>query len=472
MPEGTTILWFRQNFRLEDNLAAVSAVQGAAQVVPLFIWSPEEEGVWPPGGASKWWLHHSLSSLTSHLREQGSNLIIRQGSTQQVIADVLRETCAHTVHFDNRHDPPGVAQQRALLQAGLPMQGHTVDLLFEPDKVKNLSGGPYKVFTQFYKSCVALGIDLTTLPAPRIPLCPDLSSLELEQLGLLPKIAWDAGFSDIWHPGEEGANNQLDRFLDRVENYKQSRDFMAQAGISNLSPHLRWGEISPRQVASKVCQATRLEPGEDPFVRQLFWREFSRHLLYHFPETDLHPLNKQFADFPWRTDEEALRKWQKGQTGYPVVDAGMRQLWQTGTMHNRARMVVASFLVKDLLIPWQEGAKWFWDTLVDADLANNTMGWQWTAGCGADAAPYFRVFNPVLQGKKFDPEGAYVGKWVPELRRLPPEFIHAPWTAPPDVLQMAGVELGKDYPQPMVDHDAARKRALAALESISQPSLF
>ena len=290
-----------------------------------------------------------------------------------------------------------------------------------------------------------------------------VNSLTLSELGLLSDVDWATGRHAVWQPGQKGAHDALHRFLsDGVDNYAGGRDQPAERWTSSLSPHLHFGEISPRQIASRL-RTVRGE-GASSFLRELGWREFSHHLLYHFPQLDRYPLREQFASFPWCEDKDGLRAWQRGQTGYPLVDAGMRQLWKTGWMHNRVRMVAGSFLVKDLLINWRRGAEWFWDTLVDADLANNSMGWQWVAGCGADAAPFFRIFNPIAQGEKFDREGTYVKRWVPELAQVPSRSIHAPWRAPDHVLRTAGLTLGLDYPEPIIDHAYARQRALDALQ--------
>ncbi|MCC6144121.1 MAG: FAD-binding domain-containing protein, partial [Candidatus Hydrogenedentes bacterium] len=315
------------------------------------------------------------------------------------------------------------------------------------------------------------------LPEPEAMAAPCQwpESVPVEDLDLLPGIPWDRGIREAWTPGAAGAQAELQRFLDdALHHYANDRDRMDRPGTSRLSPHLHFGEISPRMVCHAVQQYAAVEErsgliaGAEAHVRQIYWREFAHHLLYHFPHTPGEPLREAFRAFPWRHDEAALRAWQHGQTGYPIVDAGMRELWATGWMHNRARMTAASFLVKHLLLPWQAGAKWFWDTLVDGDLANNTLGWQWTAGCGADAAPYFRVFNPILQGRKFDPEGDYVRRWVPEIAGLPDAYLHAPWEAPDEDARAAGVILGETYPKPIVDHAAARDRALAAYQEIKQ----
>jgi deoxyribodipyrimidine photo-lyase len=290
----------------------------------------------------------------------------------------------------------------------------------------------------------------------------------LEDLELEPKIDWAAGMRAAWRPGEEGAQQELKRFLAGVEGYASDRNYPSKPGTSRLSPHLHFGEISPREIWHSVLARRNRENAAavDAYLREVGWREFAYHLLFHFPFTADECLRREFDRFPWSNNRDLLRRWQRGETGYPLVDAGMRELWATGWMHNRVRLVAASFLTKHLRMRWQEGAYWFWDTLVDADLANNALGWQWTAGCGADAAPYFRIFNPVLQSEKFDPEGDYIRCWAPELRGLPVPWIHKPWTAPELVLAEAGVQFGVNYPFPLVEHEQARCEALQAYERL------
>lgn len=472
-----SIVWFRADLRLADQPALDAAARRGGPVVPVFVWSPEEEGRWPPGAAARWWLHHSLSSLAASLEALGSRLVVRQGPAGETLRRLVEETGAQSVFWNRRYEPAAIERDtatKALLQsAGVDAESFGGGLLHEPWTVANRQGQPFQVFTPFYKTCLGDGHAADDLlPAParlRSPAeWPD--SVPVDRLGLLPQIDWAAGFRDHWQPGEIGAGRRLARFAEHtLLGYKAGRDQPAGDGVSELSPHLHFGELSPRQVRDAARRQAAAFAGPDkaeaaePFVRQLYWREFAHHLLYHFPHTPDEPLRPQFARFPWRRDPRLLRAWQRGQTGYPLVDAGMRQLWRIGWMHNRVRMVVASFLVKDLLLSWREGAAWFWDTLVDADLANNTLGWQWTAGCGADAAPYFRIFNPVSQGEKFDPAGDYVRRWVPELAALPAAWIHRPWEAPAEVLRAACVTLGENYPRPIVDHATARAAALAAL---------
>jgi deoxyribodipyrimidine photo-lyase len=342
-------------------------------------------------------------------------------------------------------------------------------LLFEPWAVRTQQDEPYRVFSPFWKACLARPQPEPPGPAPGEISGPERwpATLRLDELGLEPSVDWAGGLRLNWRPGEAGAVDELSRFLEVLEGYPTKRDRPDMVGTSRLSPHLHFGEVSPRQIWSAVSGTWRGHPAAaQSFLREFGWREFAHHLLWYFPHTPEQPLRERFADFPWRADAERLRRWQRGRTGYPIVDAGMRQLWQTGWMHNRVRMITASFLVKHLLISWREGASWFWDTLVDADLANNTLGWQWTAGCGADAAPYFRIFNPVSQGERFDPDGHYVRRWVPELGTLPRAWIHKPWEAPAHVLAAAGVAPGGNYPRPVVTHREARARALGAFELV------
>jgi len=424
---SATIVWFRLDLRLADNPALQAAVERGRPVIPVYIWVPEEEGKWPPGAASRWWLHHSLAALDASLRQRGSRLIIRRGPSLETLRALMQETGADTVFWNRRYEPAIIARDKTI-KAGLPAESFNSALLFEPWELK-----PYRVFTPFWKACLAKG--LISHPVGRaVPSAPSRwpASVPLNELQLLPKLDWARGFD--WEPGEAGARKLLQRF--NPSRYTAERDRPDLRGTSRLSPHLHFGEIGPRQIwAALVKNADQSGWG---YLRQLGWREFAHHLLYHFPHTADEPLRPEFAKFPWQPDRKQLRAWQRGQTGYPLVDAGMRELWSTGWMHNRVRMVVASFLVKDLLISWQDGAHWFWDTLVDADLANNTLGWQWVAGSGADAAPFFRIFNPTSQAEKFDPRGEYARHWVPE------------------------------PVAPIVDHAVARKRALAALEKIKK----
>jgi deoxyribodipyrimidine photo-lyase len=474
-----TLLWFRLDLRLADNPALSAALQGGGPVVPVFIWSPEEEGDWPPGAASKWWLHQSLEAVSADLRALGSQLILRRGPALDTLRALVRETGAGAVYWNRRYELAVIARDKqvkaALRQDGLMVKSFNAALLHEPWTIRNTSGKPFQVFTRFWEHCLALPDPEKALPAPKQMASPKKwpTSLPLESLELEPKINWAEGIRAAWQPGEAGAAANLKRFLERAfDDYPDGRNRPDLSGTSRLSPHLHFGEISPRQVwhaVSRLAARRKLKPNQwrrSQFLAEMGWREFAYHLLYHFPHTPAEPLRPEFKKFPWRKKASWLEAWQQGRTGYPIVDAGMRELWATGWMHNRVRMVVASFLVKDLLQPWQDGAAWFWDTLVDADLANNTLGWQWTTGCGADAAPFFRVFNPTIQGEKFDPEGNYVRRWCPELAKLPAKWIHKPAQAPAEVLKSAGVELGRDYPKPIVWHASAREVALEAFVRI------
>ena len=479
MIQHPTILWFRLDLRLADNPALHAAMQRARPILPVYIWAPDEEKTWQPGGASRWWLHHSLARLDADLQKLGSRLIIRRGPALETLRQLAAETKAEAVFWHRRYEPALIARdsliKKSLQGDGLTAESFNSALLHEPWEIQNSSGRPFQVFTAFWKNCLSKSEPVKPLPTPKSLPAPVKwpKSEKLDALELLPKINWADGIAAAWEPGEAGAAANLRQFIkNALVDYPDGRNRPDVRGSSRLSPHLHFGEISPRQVWRAVQDAVdaNRQPGTSRaasvYLSEIGWREFAHHLLFHFPRTTNEPLRPEFAKFPWRDDDTALRKWQRGRTGYPIVDAGMRELWATGWMHNRVRMIVASFLTKDLLIPWQEGAKWFWDTLVDADLASNTLGWQWTAGCGADAAPYFRVFNPVSQGNQFDPEGEYVRRWVPELAKLPAQWIHLPWEASADELSAAKIVLGKDYPKPMVDHGVARQRALAAWEKI------
>jgi deoxyribodipyrimidine photo-lyase len=461
-----TVVWFRQDLRLTDNLA-LSAAAACGTIVPVYVWAPEEEGAFPPGAATKWWLHQSLAALQKSL---GGALVLRQGRTLDCLRAVVKETGATRVHWNRRYEPAAIERditiETALRQDGIEVHTFNSALLWEPWQVqKSNGGGPYQVFTAFYRHCLTLGTPPKPARAPRFK-TSRAPSVELSSLRLEPTIDWAASIRSTWQPGETGAVAQLKRMLaSRVENYGEDRNRPDRVGTSRLSPHLHFGEISPREIWHAI-HSRYPKKYADPFLRQLIWREFAYHLLYYFPRTATEPLRSKFTDFPWRNNAKMLRAWQRGRTGYPIVDAGMRELWSTGWMHNRVRMIVASFLVKHLRLHWEEGAYWFSDTLVDADLANNTLGWQWSAGCGADAAPYFRIFNPVLQGEKFDPDGAYVRRWVPELANLPKRWVHQPWNMPEPERRRIGLRLGQTYPKPIVNHATARQEALNAFQSL------
>jgi len=473
--EKPAILWFRQDLRTDDHPALHAASANGRAVQPVFILDDTSEGEWRIGGAGRWWLHHSLSALQAQLMELGAPLLLRCGAASDVLAVLAQEIDAGSVHCSLRYEPSGSAQEErvrtALAKIGVSFTAHSGALLHDPHALRTGTGVPYKVYTPFAKSLRAKVEIESPLAAPRSlrGVVKQPVGLSLDSLQLLPSKDWAGTMRVWWTPGERGAQKRLAAFIaDPVRQYGEARDIPSQDGTSSLSPHMHWGELSPRRVWTDVSRSTAgRSNGAAKFLAEILWREFAAHVLLNFPATASKPLRPEFAKFPWQPSKRHLRAWQVGRTGYPIVDAGMRQLWATGWMHNRVRMIVASFLVKHLLQSWQDGARWFWDTLCDADLASNTLGWQWSAGCGADAAPYFRIFNPILQGEKFDPQGDFVRKWVPELSKVPSEFIHQPWEAPPMVLAASGVVLGETYPQPIIDHPTARDRALAALKQVS-----
>jgi deoxyribodipyrimidine photo-lyase len=434
---GGVIVWFRQDLRLEDNPALHAAVKTGQPVIPVYIWSPEEEGDWAPGAASKWWLHHSLQALAEDLESRGSRLILARGRALAVLKKLAASTGATAIHWNKRYEPAAVqcSQQvsEGLSKSAIEPVEFNGALLADPTRFTNKTGKPYQVFTAFKRGLLHV-LD----PGPRVPVPRKLhkpgiwpKSASLKSLGLMPKIQWYKTMAASWVPGERGANQNLNAFLRKsIGDYATARNLPAIKGTSRLSPHLHFGEIGPRQVWHALGARGR----NSVFLSEILWREFAYHLLHHFPHTTTKPMHAEFAKFPWRRNTRLLRAWQKGTTGIPMVDAGMRELWAMGWMHNRVRMVASSFLVKNLLITWQDGTHWFWDTLVDADLANNTLNWQWAAGCGADAAPYFRIFNPETQAKRFDPQNVYIRKWVPQ----------------------------EGYPKPVVDLKQTREAALDA----------
>ena len=462
---GPALLWFRNDLRLADNPALRDALATGGPVLPVYILDDAAAGAWQAGGAARWWLHGSLASLQRDLAGPGLRLKLLRGDAAGCIERLVTESGAGSVHWNRRYEPWAIGQDKAI-KAGLERQGVTVrshkgSLGREPWEVLRQGGAPYKMFTPFWRAWAALGDLPAPLPAPGAvgePVEPDTAALAA--LGLLPTAPdWAHGLRAAWTPGEAAAHDALDAFVEeRLAGYRRLRDFPAEPGVSLLSPRLHHGELSPRQ----VWHRTRSVAGAEPFLRQLVWREFAHHLLFHFPQMPEEPLRPEFARFPWSDEPGLFEAWARGRTGYPLVDAGMRELWHTGYMHNRVRMVVASFLTKDLLLPWQLGAAWFWDTLCDADLANNSMSWQWAAGCGTDAAPYFRIFNPASQAAKFDPKGTYIRRWVPELAKLPDAATHEPAAVSGLDLQAAGVRLDRTYPCPIVDHAFARRRALEA----------
>ncbi|MBU2534267.1 MAG: DNA photolyase family protein [Alphaproteobacteria bacterium] len=468
------IVWFRNDLRLRDH-PALSAAAGAP-IVAVHVLDDAAAGNWARGGASRWWLHQSIDALATELATAGVQLVLRRGGSVEVISELARETGAQAVHCSRGFEPWSVELETGLRDKlhsqGVLLRRFAGVLIHDPDQIKTKEGGPYKVYSPFWRTLsgqeIRVPVSRPTLHGYRGHVASD----RLADWGLEPtRPDWAEGLRETWTPGEVGAQRRLAEFLDTaIEQYDARRDLPGIEGTSRLSPHLHFGEVSPAQVWQAVGNAIgrRGLTGKAPtvFLKELVWREFSYHLLHHFPSLPEKAFREPFERFPWAPHQGDIGAWQKGRTGYPIVDAGMRELWATGWMHNRVRMITASFLTKHLMVPWQVGEAWFWDCLVDADLASNSASWQWVAGSGADAAPYFRIFNPILQGQKFDPEGEYVRRWVPELAKLPGKYLHAPWTAPAGVLGAAGVRLGETYPVPIVEHGAARERAMAAYEMI------
>ena len=477
-----TIVWFARDLRLADNPALTAAIARGGSVLPLFILDDADAGQWRPGAASRWWLHQSLVALSTDLRDRGARLVCRSGRAEELLATLIAETSADAVYWSRRYEPWAVARD-ARIEASLNGQGINVrtfnaSLLHDPGTLVNASGGPYRVFSAFCRALRASYRSVAPTPAPATirGTSFDIASEELDAWRLEGDIALSRpAVRQTWIAGEASAHARLDEFLgDAISSYHERRNEPGTDGTSRLSPHLHFGEIGPRQIWWNVTgravgdRGLTASPGAEAYLSEIAWREFSYHLLFKFPAVPESPLREEFARFPWSRSRIRLARWQRGVTGYPIVDAGMRQLWATGWMHNRVRMIVASFLLKDLMIDWREGQRWFHDTLVDADLANNAASWQWVAGSGADAAPYFRVFNPVSQGRKFDPVGSYIRRWIPELAALPNAVIHNPWEASRDELRAAHIEPGVTYPARIVDHAAARDRALDAFHALKR----
>jgi deoxyribodipyrimidine photo-lyase len=474
--QSPVIVWFREDLRLADNPALAAALETERPVIPLYILDEETQGLRRHGGASRWWLHHSLESLAKSLSDIGGTLVLRRGSTAPIMDNIVAETGAEYIVWNRRYGGGEIELDKAL-KSCLTGRGIRIDtfngrLLNEPWTIKTSSGTPFQVFTPYWKAARASSVPVEPLAAPEkiAAWSGSIDSDDLKSWELLPTGPdWSKGIAACWTPGEAGAAERLSEFLEgRIDNYASRRDEPAVEATSRLSPHLAFGEISPLQIrcATEWPDTSGGEKNKRKFMSEIGWREFCYHLLFQYPDLAKVNIQSKFDEMDWADPGEAYKAWKKGQTGYPLVDAAMRQLWQTGWMHNRCRMVVGSFLVKHLQIDWRLGEQWFWDTLVDADPANNPAGWQWIAGSGADAAPYFRVFNPILQSRKFDPKGCYIRQFCPELADLSDDDIHAPWEADPETLKAAGVTLGETYPHPIVDHGKARKRALAAYEQV------
>ena len=466
------ICWFRSDLRLMDNPALFNAIK-FGDILPVYIFDDVNSGEFTMGAASRWWLHHSLCFLNKSL---DGNLLVYKGDPIKILPEIIKKYSIDAVYWNRCYEPWQIKRdaliKQKLKELGLQVFSYNGSLLFEPWEVLKQDATPYKVFTYYYrKGC------LKEAKEPRDPFSkPEKisfiehkNSTDINDLQLLPKISWLAKLESYWQIGEKAAHTRLDSFLESgLDGYKDGRNFPAKKNVSRLSPYLHFGEISPHYIWYKAHSTQSLNHNEDvdAFCSELGWREFSHYLLYHFPELPNKNWNSKFDAFPWREDLTLLKAWQTGQTGIPIIDAGMRELWQTGYMHNRVRMIVASFLVKNLLLDWRLGAQWFFDCLVDADLANNSASWQWVAGCGADASPYFRIFNPVTQGKRFDATGEYTKRFVPELKNMPDKYLFNPWEAPDAVLKQAGIVLGSDYPKPIVDLKISRQRALVAFANL------
>jgi deoxyribodipyrimidine photo-lyase len=478
MMQAPVIVWFRNDLRLEDNHALHAASLTQKPVICLYIY--DEHTGRPLGSAQKWWLHHALNALGHSMQAIGARLVLRSGDSFTILNQLINDTGARGVFWNRRYDPSALNNdvdiKKNLTNAHIDVKSFDGQLLHEPTLIKTGSGTPFRVYTPFWRAFRACEPPRAPFPKP-IHLqdgSDSLKSNRLDDWKLLPKNPnWAAGFEGAWHPGEMGAHQRLNEFIKSgLNGYGEGRNIPAIASTSKLSPHLLFGDISPFQIWHKVSHLAHIPPKDlEVFQKELVWREFAYHLLFHFPNLKSDNFNPNFDAFEWpSTDETQLSAWKKGQTGYPIVDAGMRQLWQTGWMHNRIRMIAASFLIKHLMMDWRLGEQWFWDTLLDACPANNPAGWQWVAGSGADASPYYRIFNPIIQGEKFDPEGDYVRRFVPELKDMPAKFIHKPWEAPLLVLKAAGVHLGKNYPLPLIDHNAGRDRAMEAFKALKNPS--
>lgn len=466
------IVWFRSDLRITDNPALVEAIESKKGLICLFIYEPKEHGYWELGEASRYWLGMSLLVLQEEIKKIGGKLLIREGDSATILLKLFSETGADSIYYNHLYEP-ALMKRDAKIKSALENKGIAVhafhgNLLYDPKDILALHGKPYQAFTAFKNAVVKHFTVAKPLAAPTkiTSFRKALSSLPINKTSLAIKTPTVKKLGKYWVSGTRAAHAVLAKFVQmKANSYSKKRDFPSFEGTSHLSPYLHFGEISPREVlhAAKKYGA---------FLNEILWREFAHHTLIAFPYTTTESMKTEFRKFPWNKNAKAMKAWQEGKTGYPFIDAGMRELQNTGWMHNRARMAVASFLVKDLFIPWKDGAKWFWDHLVDADLANNSLNWQWCAGCGVDAAPFFRIFNPILQGKKFDPEGKYIKKFVPELKNLPAKYIHAPWEAPEEVLKKAKIQIGSDYPMPICDHEETRKKALKIFHKLKKSAPF
>ena len=469
LAKNINVMWFRQDLRLADNPALTNALEDG-KTLPIFILDNVNSKEHVNGAASKWWLHHSLIKLNKSLKNK---LCFFTGNPIDILDEIHKQFEISNIFWSRCYEPWRIKRDKKIKKyfsdQNVNVNTFNGSLLWEPWNIAKKDGTPYKVFTPYYrKGCLNSDKPRMPLPAPNLSnlISIDNHDLKIEDLELMPKHNWYNKMISLWSPGEEGAHSKIEEFISNgLNNYKEGRNFPSNQNVSQLSPHLHFGEVSPNQVwyrAKTKEGKLGIKKDLDHFLSELGWREFSFNLLYHFPFLPKENLQKKFDNFPWDNDKDKLKKWQKGLTGYPIVDAGMQELWQTGYMHNRLRMVVGSFLVKNLLLHWHHGERWFWDCLIDADLASNSAGWQWIAGSGADAAPYFRIFNPITQGQKFDPDGKYTRKYLPVLNDMPDKFLFNPWEAPEDVLRSAGVKLGENYPLPIVEIGSSRQKALEA----------
>ncbi len=473
MSEEVAIVWFRNDLRLLDNPALYHAYKNYNRVIPIYIFDENLGGNWKRGEASKWWLHHALFHLNRDLNKEGCTLIIKKGETLEQLRKILSFTKAKEIFFNSLYELFNIKLEQEVEKLcsllGAKVTRFKGNLLLEPWGIKNKQGNNFNAFTPYWNACKKKVNLPSSLPKPEFKVYHiQLSSDSLDDLNLLPKkVDWAGGLRDTWEASEKRALQLFETFIDnRLGDYSELRERPDIIGTSFLSPYLHFGQISVEYIYNSLrflsCRNQTLSQEIEKYLSEIGWREFSYYLLYNFPRLPEENFKSYFDKFPWNTDKKLLKAWQKGLTGYPIVDAGMRQLRSIGWMHNRVRMIVASFLTKNLLISWREGAKWFWDNLVDADLANNSANWQWVSGSGADAAPYFRIFNPVLQGEKFDPKGEYVRKWVLELALLPNMNIHKPW----ENFSSKGFKIGMTYPQPIVNYNISRAHALAIYKQI------
>lgn len=475
--EERIIYWFRQDLRVKDNPALFDSIK-SGKILPVYILDDVNSGDCFMGKASQLWLYHSLKSLKQSLQ---GNLLVFRGDSKEVLKKLSREYSATSIYWNRCYEPWQIELSKSIKleckSNGVEAKSYNSSLLWEPWEVLKGDSSIYKVFTPYYRNgCLSR-------PSPRVAVLNDGSadlfskasfiefnnSNNLEDLRIAHNEAWCIKLKNYWDIGEEAAHKKFEQFLKQgLKGYKEGRNFPANLNVSRLSPHIHFGEISPNYLWHKARESMPLEGDVDieTFCSELAWREFAYYQLYHFHELPYKNWNSKFDNFPWVKDSEKLESWKRGETGVPIVDAGMRELWQTGYMHNRVRMIVGSFLIKNLMIDWREGQEWFFDCLFDADLASNSASWQWVAGCGADAAPYFRIFNPVLQGQKFDPNGEYIKRFVPELSRVPSKYLYSPWEAPEELLRSSGVELGIDYPKPIVSLAISRKKALDSYSAL------